>query len=1243
MSVSLNAQELQVYNNIIDENKDHVGELKLGKKEQVDIGIRLSKSPRFWESLLNSTLFRGVAKRHLRGKTATLLTKANINFVGIEKRSELKFFKKQKLIPKDMLLTNKNGQVEQHVLRAHHAFEFVRACKKDDHWIHGALGMKATGLAATDLGHVSKDFSEFKDVMPYLDNWDELGQLANTTQNSADFGHLCNKASADGQPNLSTLRDYVATYAQITEGPGRAQAAVDLSTQHSEVKAFLPDSMISLSSPITVDDTALRIGDLRDASKAHQKTIADHEYHLGGQIDAFSDYVKANMQADNLAAATQEIPRLAKAFNSEDYGRFMTKLESDFPDFAEPIRSALEAIPGVAGGDLNYTRAGGFESLPPSLAAISSARENFSNNKLDDVFSQLFIQHLQGKSWDSLGEISVGLKTVAEELSKVDHALQDLSQLRSICEQEGLGEMFSDLLKVQVRQLGSNINQNSLEHLTQTIKSAVNLTLVDRYARDVEDKFGAAIGTEAKAILLSDPAIAAGTTTFRDTPAHKNVQSNLKLLDALKKGIAEEFTEEEFNAVLNTASNLRRAENQPALLLSLDDSKTIQGLSQTFALALMDLRVKEYSRQFGLALHPFVKTYLRDKEPAVFNGETRYDQGTFFQATSINEQLSLILPYVTEKYDNVNPETIKYLLMSPDLGSLTIDERLNEIQTIHQWTGFLAPDKQSPNRELAQSFSRELGVKYLTRPPTSVDFAKDVKKIFSYATSLTSKGPYSPSVVASGIKGLLENQGDNSEEAIRYASGLPSTVSTIIIEQKEKQLFGQCVRAQVKASVLKHCQQDGHVVDARDEGLATLLSAKFTDIDRLPKKADFTLKYIDSLAKASVDILHSTSLTPSQVVSYLEQASRQHVEALSFNLKTIDEDFSKTPKNVQDALAVVLQGVVSRANEVSKVTYGSILKTARENTGAAAIAFLKTTVENLLPPESKGEVKRLDRALNELEKAWQRSEYSSLDKILDALPEQQQDVSRMAKNGLDMATVFLNNMRVDEGFDPATKEMISTMLKTHFDAEIASLDKLPDSANLGDIMDNKTSPIASVLIPELLLQIDVARSYREAIAKGELKEVPEDAGALPKLLLEVFPKVRGFLKNEFALGIILKGATSKPGRFLIPRLAKPIIKLFGKNALTKEQQDLVIATIPAALNIVHLLDLTSDGNRERLGKYIKIMDVMVDAANNDERPVPKEFAKEMMTAVGDLLEDWTMYGDAGFAGLKAIGQVQANT
>lgn len=1239
MSVSLNPQELQVYNDIIEDNKEAVGELKLDKDKRVDIGIKLSKSPEFWKALLNSTLFRGVAKRHLRGKTASLLTKANINFVGIEKRSELKFFKKQKIIPKDVLLNNKNGQREQHVLRVHHAFEFVQACKNDQHWIHSALDMKATGMAATDLGNITKDFSEFQDVMPYLDNWEELGELAKSGS-AADFGHLCKGANTDGELKIDTLRQHVATYSQISEGPGRVQAAVDLSTLHSETKAFLPDGIISLSTTITVDDATQRVSDLKKASKAHQTTVAEQEYHLSGQVEAFSTFIKTNMQADNVTSASEEIPQLAKAFNTEDYEKFMAKLASDFPAFAQPIREAIEAFPGVAGGDLNYTRAGGFETLPPSLAAIKSARDNFARNKLDDVFTQLFTQHLQGQSWESLGEISTGLKSVAEELSKVDHALQDLSQLRALCEQEGLGEMFSDLLKVQVRQLGSNISQESLEDITKTIKSAVNLTLVDRYARDVEDKFGAAIGAEAKSVLLSDADIASGSTTFRDSPAHKNVQSNLKLLEALKRGIAEEFTEEEFNAVLNTASNLRRADDGPPLLLSLDDADTIQGLSQTFGLALMDLRVKEYSRQFGMALLPFIKNYLRDKEPDIFNGVKRYDQGTFFQSTSIDEQLTLILPYITEKYDNVNSETVRYLLMSPDLGSLSIDDRLNEIQTIHQWTGFLAPDKQSPNRELAQQFARELGSKYLSRPPTSVDFAKDVKKIFSYATSLTNKGPYSPSVVASGLKGLLENQGDNSDEAIRYASGLPSTVSTIIIEQKEKQLFGQCVRAQVKASVLKHCQQDGHVVDARDEGLATLLSAKFTDIDRLPKKADFTLKYIESLAKASADILHSTSLTPSQVISYLEQASRQHVEALSFNLKTIDEDFSKTPKNVQDALAVVLEGVVSRSNEVSKVTYGSILKTAREDTGAAAIAFLKTTVENLLPPESKNEVKRLDKALNELQKAWQRSEYSSLDKILDTLPEQQQDVAKMAKNGLDMATVFLNNMRVDEGFDPATKEMITTMLKTHFDAEIASLDKLPDSANLGDIMDNKSSPIASVLVPELLLQIDVARSYREAIAKGELKEVPEDAGALPKLLLEVFPKVRGFLKNEFALGIILKGATSKPGRFLIPRLAKPIIKLFGKDVLTKEQQDLVIATIPAALKIVHLLDLTNDANRERLGKYIKIMDVMVDAANNDERPVPKEFAKEMITAMGDLLEDWTKYGDAGFAGLKAIGQVQ---
>lgn len=1354
---------------------------ELSKPEMKEHGEALSTHAGAWKFLENIPVAGRLAGRHFRHKTAAWLKVKNREFlgtVGIDKK-EMKSLTKQGFVPKTVLLYDMAGVREKQLVKAHHTVDFLKACKSKDHWVHALLNPEQSAkYSKMGSKHIKPDFAKFKDVEALINNWGDLDTYRKRCDSQGFQELVKSLKQPDGSPNMVLLDTYSAIYAKFQDGSPTEKVALSkhlfLTSEHT--KQFLPEKLCKLPDPLTVASAEVHRDKMINARQTIQQFSERQAYVAIGRDQAFIGYAKVILshRANTIDQAIAELPNLAKNFNLQERDAYLADLKSQYvPELTNPIERMLTTHETLKDGSIHYAGIAAVQEMEQPLAQLSSARDNFTKNGLESTFSQCLQQKLAGSDWQNLGEAANALSTLATELSQLDASLDKLGALQEKFNRHDLGEMFSQTLVTQVRDLGANPTAAGVDAITEKLDKLLNLTLLDRYVREGTEKYGPAIGrsielefkgkaevqsgvkpyTEAlgriatltagldairqgvakdlsdedfalfleenhsnsrpleaipahmttviaqtvnkkalstfvesceakygqavslqiKTLLEQDPKVAAGDTIYTDGSKMADVREGMSRLDALKEGKAgKNLSQEQFTAIINPYAKDQALRGQPPLIISVGNPATVQEIETMLRkTSTSTTALKDYTDLHGEAIGIYVQRYVQQYEPNIFNGLADYDESQFFNMENFDEQLALLTPFIQQAHPHISKERVIYLLTSSNLGSMSIEERLKEIHTIDQWTGNLVPSlKQgkkysqkeqaefSAKRQLAEHFTEAFGSRYLSREPgKSAQFDKDVRGLFSYASSLDKKDIYSADIIAASLLAFVESQDSvdpkNSNSSpndvkIFNASKLPNSVSLTAIgtEATEKQLFTICLQETAKKSMKQACEQADKAYGDAEERFATLFVSQFSlngkPVETLPKNPQQTLAYVNKLSTMGMQTFLETPLSPTQAVDQFSRAAGSFSQVVSFDPKAIDERLTKDPnvsKNLDTVLGDIKTIVTTFANK--EVTYGSIIETAQNHVGPAATAFLRGTIEELLPPGKKGEVKRLDKALHVISEAIENSKFSTLDKILALIPEEKKDEVAMLRNGLDMGQLILNTMPVGTAVDPVAKDKLASLLHDHLEGEIVALNKLPDDVNLLVLEEYKQALVASVIVPGLFPLIAEARKYKQALDDKVIKELGEDAPPFVRLTIQVLPAVRKFLKQETAIRSVIKLASSKPGRFLIPTLAKPIINLFGKD-VPKEYRDVITSSIPAALNIIDMLDLTNPDNQAHIDKYVAFLDVILESVHGEAEVTPKTLAIRLIETTRDVADDLVKSGDAAVAGVKAIGYLQFN-
>ncbi|MDP1834430.1 MAG: hypothetical protein Q8K75_00745 [Chlamydiales bacterium] len=1264
MPVKFRPNEETVYQKIVeyvgaDTRMDGVAShsvKKLSKDDLADYGLALSNHKTFWKILKSIPILKKVANRHLRGNTVDLLSRKNFSVAevlfGIQDKKEFSRLQKQGFVPKYEVLTDKRQDLQQSILRAHHCYQFVKACKDDGHWIHKAMGPTAKAYARIDLSDIKTDFSQFDRVLGVVDSWDTLGGLEDKA--GEGFPLLWTmSAGAGGVPKMDKLSHLVDLYSNIQGGTAaeRASLAITFDQAVDQGKAYFPPVVSNLWQPVSFTDAQNRVNSLLATNNAVDEMSRQHNYHDVGQVDAFQAFVsKAIEGIVTLDAIPQRMSGYAQEFNKESYEQFRERLDAQYGKaLMDPIGSVMEAQEFLLNGERHYSQIAGFQEIAIHLEELASARQTFINYGLEESFLIAVRQKMVSGAWANMTEAGVAIGALAKELHKLEEALGELASLRGEFEAHGIGAMFSQILAAQVSDLRDRISEEGIQEITSNLKAVLNREILQQFLKQRSVEYGEELSVAIGRKIQQDDEVRHGLVRYDKSDTYRNVMSELTMLNELYAPFVDEFPPEQLAAILNTVERQRRADGEPTLLSDLGSPQLSQDLVRHFNSALWNKRIAEYTDVYGESLRPFILAYLKDHDPQVLVGDKKYDESAFFKATMIEEQIALLEPYILKKYPTIDSVFLDEILMSPS-ETPSLEGRLQELKTVHEWTLYLAPNPDHQvKRQLAQHFALALGNKYLDGHPDDSSTAEEIDWIFRFAIDVSKKNVYSADVIAAGMRRFLDNKAASRDDALFAGAGLPEGATTgwfRVVSESEKRFFAHCLSAHTVIAMREYCVSQGRVFGADEEGFANLFATKFLETNSLPNNPDFTLPYVTALSQSAMGVYLDHVMTPGQAAAYFEQAARGHRSVVSLNLKQIDQELSKNPLDVMTSLPIALDSIERGFSRQADVTFGDVFKLARKKTGVATAAMFRAMIEDRLPPTSKGEVKHIERLLKVVEEVISTSKFSDIDKILDKQDNHQS--AEKVRIIMDLAQTFMGLTYVDDVVNPQVKDKVHGWMDREFALELAKLRALPDSTNstpqvqvrdpnISTLMEMKDAPIVVFGVVEALQQIEQARSWRRALQSGEIKTLPPEAPGFSVFMLEILPKILPWLKRKSTMKMALWAATSAPGKMLIPFATGPFLRLFGRN-INAEQRQAIVTGLPGLLRVVSKMDLTGPKNQQTIDKLVKVLDVLKDAVDSTEEVNVKEFSITLMEAVAEMTPELADQTDMAFVAFRQMAR-----
>lgn len=171
-----------------------------------------------------------------------------------------------------------------------------------------------------------------------------------------------------------------------------------------------------------------------------------------------------------------------------------------------------------------------------------------------------------------------------------------------------------------------------------------------------------------------------------------------------------------------------------------------------------------------------------------------------------------------------------------------------------------------------------------------------------------------------------------------------------------------------------------------------------------------------------------------------------------------------------------------------------------------------------------------------------------------------------------------------------------------------------------------------------------AKAARALANKGG--ELSNEASSFTKISIGALPKVLKLLDEYKGKEAVQKGL-----EYAIKALANPVTKWITTKAidaalkkyvpdLSSEERDIIVASLPAVLDVIKALNITSEANWNHLDKYINLARDLNKAVNGeilpDEETFYKDFAAQFMDHLSLLGEDLILGGDVLVEGLKAV-------
>lgn len=1248
MAVEFGPAEEGVYQQIVNQLADPVvstggaREVKsLSSGEVEAFGLKLSGHQKFWEIVRSIPLVGRIAGKHLRGCTAKLLKHKNYEaaelLFGIKDKKEFKRLQKQGFIPKYDVLVDPRRELEKTVLRAHHAFLFVGACKDKEHWVHKVLGSSAEDYASVHLRHIRSDFAQFQKVMPIIDSWEALTKLE--SEAGDQFPRLWRAAEEKGLPNFAKLTRLVDLYKKI-EGdspPGRATLALGLDREFSIGQDYLPPVIGDLHQPISSTDAKQRVKDLVVFNNAVQAGIHKQEYQKFGQRDVFHAFVKESIEGDVAVRGPDWVAQRVIDFNKQSYSDFIDLLEQQYGEaLVDPIHAVMDKQTGIESGQLYYGRSEGYDEVALHLEKLQSVRQTFVDCSLENAFLKSVSSKMGEQEWESMAQASAALDVLAQDLEGLGAELQALLDFRSSLGDIGLGDMAS-----QVLAKAGPVTPEGIHKAIVTVYQAVNITLLKRFLVECRSKYGTEVESHIREQLEGDERILKGEMGYGDTKIGQRVLESLSALRILYQPFIDELPEDQIADVINEVQARRAANGKPFLLDDLGSPELTEEMGRSFNKAVLDNRVGEHGDLYGPSFEPFIREYFQRYEPGVISGAKRYDESDFFKATSIEQQIALLKPLLMEAYPSVGSGLLEKLLLEPT-GTPSLEKSLNKVKLVHEWTEHLAPNPNHvAKRKLAQQFALALEGKYITQSPGEDYDVKELEHIFRFATDLNKREVYSGEVLCSGISRYLDNRSANVGEALFAGGGLPTKVTGGWFSwpgKAELSLFGHCMRTYSIDAMRQQCEANGGIYGPNEEAFAKLFAMKFTDTDQLPANPEFTLQYVDALSKKAMKIFQGHVLSPARAAGYIEQSARDHKQFVSLSMKHIDTEFVKKPSDTLEALGIALAEIDAEASKQTDVTFGKVFLQARQHTGVTLAAILRCVVEERLPPESRSEAKHIERFLQTLEQIVEKSSFADVDVILDR--QQNHQNAEKVRSILSISHAFLDKIHVDDMMGPEIKEVVRTWLTKEIASEIEKVQALPDNANISSVLTIKDAPLATWGCGEILEQIEQARGWRKAMDRGEIKTLPPEAPGFTIFILEWVPKILPYLKRKTTMKAALWAATSAPGKFLLPWAAGPFLKIFGPN-LNSEQKDNIVNALPGLLRVVDKMDLTSEKNSQTLSKVVNMLELLSFSVNKPEEPNHKTVSLRFLEAIQDLTPEISDQTDVLLSAFKQMARDMA--
>lgn len=594
-----------------------------------------------------------------------------------------------------------------------------------------------------------------------------------------------------------------------------------------------------------------------------------------------------------------------------------------------------------------------------------------------------------------------------------------------------------------------------------------------------------------------------------------------------------------------------------------------------------------------------------------------------------------LLPHFNEENPHLDPEVIKGLMTSVEMANESFATRFKKLERCNQWVGALNPQLE-PEKKLAQSLVLKLGLEYLDEIESAKkELPEDnpVYKLFRYGKKLEEY--YSPEVVAEGLRRYIDNSEESEPSDRLAAAGNHSLkgISMLFLSEHEEKIAENCFVAQCHKLAGEVCKEGEVAYSPEKQKFVDLLTAAMKNRQRLPENPKFVQKYLKEIIHFGLNFKNAD-----KAVKTIKEKSETYDGIVSLDFEKIDIEFSKKEKKVINFLKKTLNTVQKR-----DVSYGDVLKKAETQLGPTMTTFLQAFIKGLLSPEKKGEVeKHLSKPLDDLAMAIGESEYSTLDKIIDKIPDD--DLKELIKRGLEfqyirkkLKEMSIESASADEDLD-AMADNLKEQIKQRKNGEVISplyfIAKSFSEPNSKNFTIEDAFTYLAKPIQRFGEQVQEARGYKNNKDDGTITgEVTVEAhGFIAVFAMQVIPDVIKVLKSPK----LIKFGQTTVGKLLIRTFVSSALA-FKKN-LSDDEKNLAREAISAILDIVDLIDLSSDESKQHLQPYLKLLE-LIDEAVNGKGVSPDRFSKEFALHLVDVVIDIIKSGSAMQKGMRAVAEM----